>query len=151
MSIRIYALSKQMNIDSKEILDTIKQQGIEDKGSPVATLTNEEIELVKRRLIDSGCIDPKYETWQPKYEKRRIGVFVPFWSWFGGGSTGYKKTGQQTQTDEQQERKVEDDKAETENVQPIKQIIPIKDDEPEKHLVSIRYTVTDITGSPRLP
>ena len=50
MSIRIYALSKQLNIDSKEILDAIKQLGIEGKGSSLATLTDEEVDQVKNRL-----------------------------------------------------------------------------------------------------
>ena len=50
MSIRIYALSKQLNIDSKEILDAIKQLGIEGKGSSLAGLTEEEVVLVRKRL-----------------------------------------------------------------------------------------------------
>ena len=50
MSIRIYALSKQINVDSKEILDAIKQLGIEGKGSQLASLTEEEVVLVKRKL-----------------------------------------------------------------------------------------------------
>ena len=50
LSIRIYALSKQLNIDSKEILDAIKQLGIEGKGSSLAGLTEEEVVLVRERL-----------------------------------------------------------------------------------------------------
>jgi len=50
LSIRIYALSKQLNVDSKEILDAIKQLGIEGKGSSLAGLTEEEVEQVKNRL-----------------------------------------------------------------------------------------------------
>ena len=50
MSIRIYALSKQINVDSKEILDAIRQLGIGDKGSSLAGLTDEEVVLVKDRL-----------------------------------------------------------------------------------------------------
>ena len=50
MSIRIYALSKQLNVDSKEILDAVKQLGIEGKGSSLAGLTEEEVEQVKKRL-----------------------------------------------------------------------------------------------------
>ncbi|MCL2711124.1 MAG: translation initiation factor IF-2, partial [Planctomycetaceae bacterium] len=50
LSIRIYALSKQLNVDSKEILDAIKQLGIEGKGSSLAGLTEEEVVLIKDRL-----------------------------------------------------------------------------------------------------
>ncbi|MDR0328920.1 MAG: translation initiation factor IF-2, partial [Planctomycetaceae bacterium] len=50
MSIRIYALSKQLNVDSKEILDAIRQLGIEGKGSSLATLTDEEVDQVKNKL-----------------------------------------------------------------------------------------------------
>ena len=51
LSIRIYALSKQLNVDSKEILDAIRQLGIEGKGSSLATLTDEEVDQVKDRIL----------------------------------------------------------------------------------------------------
>ena len=50
MSIRIYALSKQLNVDSKEILDALRQLGIEGKGSSLATLTDEEVCQVTDRI-----------------------------------------------------------------------------------------------------
>jgi len=50
LTIRIYALSKQLNVDSKEILDAIKQLGIEGKGSSLAGLTEEEVDQVKNKL-----------------------------------------------------------------------------------------------------
>jgi translation initiation factor IF-2 len=50
LSIRIYALSKQLNVDSKEILDAIKHLGIEGKGSSLAGLTEEEVEQIKDKL-----------------------------------------------------------------------------------------------------
>ena len=46
MSIRIYALSKYLNVDANEILNAIKQLGIEGKGSSLAALTDEEIDLI---------------------------------------------------------------------------------------------------------
>lgn len=49
LSIRIYALSKQLNVDSKEILDAIKYLGIEGK-TALSGLTEEEVEQVKGRL-----------------------------------------------------------------------------------------------------
>ncbi|MCL2005413.1 MAG: translation initiation factor IF-2 [Planctomycetaceae bacterium] len=50
MSIRIYALSKTLNVDSKDILVAVKQLGIEGKNSPLQTLSDEEIEQVKEKL-----------------------------------------------------------------------------------------------------
>ena len=50
LSIRIYALSKQLNVDSKEILDAAKQLGIEGKSSPLHALTYEEVDQVKNTL-----------------------------------------------------------------------------------------------------
>jgi len=46
MSIRIYALSARLNIDAKEILNALKKLGIEGKGSSLASLTDEEIDLI---------------------------------------------------------------------------------------------------------
>ena len=50
MSIRIYALSKQLNVDSKDILVAIKQLGIEGKNSSLQTLSEEESGQVKEKL-----------------------------------------------------------------------------------------------------
>jgi len=47
LSVRIYALSKQLNVDSKDILDAIKHLGIEGKSSQLASLTDEETIQVK--------------------------------------------------------------------------------------------------------
>jgi translation initiation factor IF-2 len=49
LSIRIYALSKQLNVDSKDILDAIKQLGIEGK-TALSGLTEDEVEQVKGRI-----------------------------------------------------------------------------------------------------
>ena len=57
--IRIYALSKQLNVDSKTILDAIKQLGIWDKGSSLAGLTEEEVELIMDWLNN-----PDIQEWQ---------------------------------------------------------------------------------------
>ncbi|MDR0522655.1 MAG: translation initiation factor IF-2 [Planctomycetaceae bacterium] len=50
MSIRIYALSKLLNVDSKDILDAVRVLGIEGKGSSLATLTDEEVVQIKDKL-----------------------------------------------------------------------------------------------------
>lgn len=60
--IRIYALSKQLNVDSKKILDAVKQLGIAGSGSSLAGLTNEEVELIMHWL--NPDIQIWYEKWQ---------------------------------------------------------------------------------------
>ncbi|MDR0703660.1 MAG: translation initiation factor IF-2 N-terminal domain-containing protein, partial [Planctomycetaceae bacterium] len=47
MSIRIYALAQQLKVETKKLLDVLKQLGIEGKGSSLASLTDEEVEKVK--------------------------------------------------------------------------------------------------------
>jgi len=71
MSIRIYALSKQLEIDSQEILDAIEELGIEGKRSSLAALTEEEVERVRKILSDL----PK-----PKSESSQRSIF----SWSDG-------------------------------------------------------------------
>lgn len=49
MSIRIYALAKQLHIDSKVVLDAIKSAGIEGKG-PLSSLSPEEARIVGEKI-----------------------------------------------------------------------------------------------------
>ena len=46
MSIRIYALAKQLKKESKELVEICKKLGLDGKGSPLASLTDEEIKIV---------------------------------------------------------------------------------------------------------
>ena len=46
MSIRIYALAKQLKKESKELVEICKKLGLDGKGSPLASLTDEETKLV---------------------------------------------------------------------------------------------------------
>jgi translation initiation factor IF-2 len=50
MPIRIYALAKELNIDSKNLVDICAKAGVTGKGSALASLTDEEIERVKAYL-----------------------------------------------------------------------------------------------------
>ena len=50
MTIRIYVLSKQLNVDSKDILDAVRRLKIEGKSSPFHSLTSDEVEQVKNWL-----------------------------------------------------------------------------------------------------
>ena len=47
MPIRIYALAKELNVDSKNLVDTCNKAGITGKGSALASLTDEEVTKVK--------------------------------------------------------------------------------------------------------
>ncbi|MBR4832800.1 MAG: translation initiation factor IF-2, partial [Thermoguttaceae bacterium] len=50
MSIRIYALAKQLKKESKELVEVCKKLGLDGKGSPLASLTDEEAKLVVDRM-----------------------------------------------------------------------------------------------------
>ncbi len=49
-SIRIYALAKQLNVESKDLVDFCKKLGIEGKVSALASLSEEEAEKIKTAL-----------------------------------------------------------------------------------------------------
>ena len=46
MPIRIYALAKQLNLDSKVLVDICTKAGVTGKGSALASLTDEEMAKV---------------------------------------------------------------------------------------------------------
>jgi hypothetical protein len=46
LSIRIYALAKQLKKESKELVEICKKLGLDGKGSPLASLTDEETKVV---------------------------------------------------------------------------------------------------------
>lgn len=56
MPARIYALAKELNIDSKELVTIVKKVGITGKGSALASLTDEEAQKVRDHL--SGANKP---------------------------------------------------------------------------------------------
>ena len=47
MPIRIYALAKQLKLDSKFLVDICEQAGVTGKGSALASLTDDEVETIK--------------------------------------------------------------------------------------------------------
>ncbi|MEM6468570.1 MAG: translation initiation factor IF-2 [Planctomycetota bacterium] len=51
---RIYALAKELNLDSKDLVDLVKKVGITGKGSALASLTPDEVQRVKDHLGGSG-------------------------------------------------------------------------------------------------
>ena len=50
MPIRIYALAKDLKIDSKELVDVCAKAGVTGKGSALASLTDDELATVKAYL-----------------------------------------------------------------------------------------------------
>ncbi|WP_436298905.1 translation initiation factor IF-2 [Stieleria mannarensis] len=52
---RIYALAKELNLDSKDLVDLVKKVGITGKGSALASLTDDEVQRVRDHL--SGGAD----------------------------------------------------------------------------------------------
>ena len=50
MPIRIYALAKELKIDSKELVEVCSKAGLSGKGSALASLSDEEIDKVKAHL-----------------------------------------------------------------------------------------------------
>ena len=59
MAVRIYALAKELKLDSKELVDICTKAGIQGKGSALASLTEEEAEKLMQFLKGSG---PKSRT-----------------------------------------------------------------------------------------
>ncbi|WP_149496939.1 translation initiation factor IF-2 [Roseiconus lacunae] len=56
MAARIYALAKELNLDSKDLVDLVKKVGITGKGSALASLTDDEVKRVREHL--SGASAP---------------------------------------------------------------------------------------------
>lgn len=54
MSIRIYALAKQLKLDAKALLDLCTRMGIGGKGSALASLSDEEVAQLKAHLSGKG-------------------------------------------------------------------------------------------------
>lgn len=47
MAVRIYSLAKELKLDSKELVDLCARAGIQDKGSALASLSDDEVARVK--------------------------------------------------------------------------------------------------------
>ena len=50
MPIRIYALAKELDIDSKELVNVCTKAGVTGKGSALASLTDDEVTKIKAHL-----------------------------------------------------------------------------------------------------
>jgi translation initiation factor IF-2 len=54
LAVRIYALAKELKVDSKELVDICTKAGVPGKGSALASLTEDEVEKVKQFLKGDG-------------------------------------------------------------------------------------------------
>jgi translation initiation factor IF-2 len=54
LAVRIYALAKELKLDSKELVDICTRAGVPGKGSALASLTEDEVEKVKQFLKGDG-------------------------------------------------------------------------------------------------
>ncbi|NND98232.1 MAG: translation initiation factor IF-2 [Pirellulaceae bacterium] len=54
MPARIYALAKELNLDSKDLVDIVKKVGITGKGSALASLSDDEEQRVREHLDSSS-------------------------------------------------------------------------------------------------
>jgi len=54
LPVRIYALAKELKIDSKKLVDVCAQAGIPDKGSALASLSDEEADKIKALMSGGG-------------------------------------------------------------------------------------------------
>ncbi len=59
MPARIYALAKELNVDSKDLVDLVKKVGITGKGSALASLTDDEAQKVRDHLASSNQPAPE--------------------------------------------------------------------------------------------
>ena len=66
MAVRIYSLARDLKIDSKEILEFCKKAGIEGKGSALASLTEEECELLQAAMKKNAAPSEAPEPIKPE-------------------------------------------------------------------------------------
>jgi translation initiation factor IF-2 len=59
LAVRIYALAKDLKVDSKELVDICTKAGVPGKGSALASLTEEEVEKVQAFMKSGGTAKAK--------------------------------------------------------------------------------------------
>lgn len=55
MAVRIYSLAKDLGLDSKELVDLCTRIGIQNKGSALASLEDEEIARIKKHIAEKSA------------------------------------------------------------------------------------------------
>ncbi len=59
MAVRIYTLAKELKLDSKELVDLCTRAGIQDKGSALASLSNEEVSKLREFISGKSKAAPE--------------------------------------------------------------------------------------------
>ena len=54
MAVRIYTLAKELKIDSKELVELCTRAGIQDKGSALASMSDEEVAKLREFIANRG-------------------------------------------------------------------------------------------------
>ena len=75
MPIRIYAFAKELGFDNKQLLDICDSAGIEDKGSALASLSDDEVATIKDYLASPPPADE--ESFEPEEEFEPEESFEP--------------------------------------------------------------------------
>ena len=70
MAVRIYALAKELKVDSKELVDICTKAGVPGKGSALASLTEDEVEKVQQFLKGGGTAKAKADEAAPAAPQR---------------------------------------------------------------------------------
>jgi len=70
LAVRIYALAKELKLDSKELVDICTKAGVPGKGSALASLTEEEAEKVMQFLKGGGTAKAKPSKTAPPTPQR---------------------------------------------------------------------------------
>lgn len=66
MPVRIYAFAKELGFDNKQLLDICDSAGIEDKGSALASLSDEEVTVIKDYLASPPPVEE--DSFEPEDE-----------------------------------------------------------------------------------
>ena len=74
MPVRIYALAKDLKLDSKELVDLCTKAGIPGKGSALASLEDDEVVKLKAFMENAQAKKAGTATAAPGSDKARIGA-----------------------------------------------------------------------------
>ncbi|MEI6240997.1 MAG: translation initiation factor IF-2 [Planctomycetia bacterium] len=66
MAVRIYTLAKELKIDSKELVDLCTRAGIQDKGSALASMSDEEVAKLREFIASKSRPAPPAASAPPK-------------------------------------------------------------------------------------
>ena len=62
MKIRIFALAKDLGLDSKDLIQTCRDAGLDVKASPLASISEDERDMILARLEEKGSSAAQVES-----------------------------------------------------------------------------------------